>query len=159
MSPETLRARRIARVLRLTEQGESARVIAKKIGVSEATVRRWRRTPRATDDAPECDTAASSCTADDAPECVTDASPGASPPAHLTVPLDADLRAHLDVLAEAGHDPLDAVTRAVELLADAYRRAWDYGLYPRPQRPDIWVHVKGDMPPPGRPGSRPPDTR
>lgn len=162
MSPAT-RARKIARVHQLAQEGTSNRIIATKVGISEATVRRWRRTTSASDDAPddapacdtgathdavECVTAASPAASPDAPECVTDASSPASEPDHLTVPLDADMRDHLAVLTEAGDAPADAVTRAVELLADAYRGAWDYGLYQRGQRPDIRLHVKGDMPPP-----------
>jgi len=130
MSPAT-RARKVARVQELAGKGDTNRVIAKKVGVSEATVRRWRRIPRAADDAPddalddapgdapacdtgatddaaECVTGASPAASSDAPKCVTTASSPASEPDHLTVPLDADMRDHL---AEASVAPAEAVTR------------------------------------------------
>lgn len=126
------RARLRAKVRRLAEQNLSNRVIAVKAGVSESTVRRWRA-----GDAAVTQQAAPPDAPHDAP---SDA---------LTVALDDELRDHLAVLAEAGHDAQAAVTRALELVADAYRYAWDYGLAERGTPPNLRVRIKGDQLPPG----------
>jgi IS30 family transposase len=129
---QAARTRQRAKVRRLAEQGASNRTIAVKAGVSESTVRRWRK--------------------DDAPAAQEAASPGASPGAPddvLTVALDNDLRDHLAVLAETGHDAQSAVTLALETIADAYRYAWDYALTERGTPPEIRVRIKGDQLPRG----------
>lgn len=117
------RAKQRAKVRLLAAQGVSNRVIASRTGVSEATVRRWRKA-----DALVTHPAAS-----------TDA---------LTVVLDEELRYHLGLLAEAGHDPQEAIGKAVAFLSDAYAYAWDYGVNERGTVPELRVRVKGDPWPP-----------
>lgn len=128
------RAKKRAKVLNLVDRGLPNRAIAAKVGVSESTVRRWR-----TDDAPHRAAAP-----------VTDAPP-AAPPHTLTVALDGDLSYHLGVLAEAGHDPQEAIGKAVAFLSDAYAYAWDYGVNERGVVPEIRFQVKGDQWPPTTP--------
>ena len=71
---------------------------------------------------------------------VHDAVPG---PKNLTVRRTHDLADNLAVLTSAvQHDgsttsATAAVHRAVQLLADAYRRAWDYGDVPDGTAPDV----------------------
>lgn len=119
------RARRRAKARLLAEQGLSNRTIAKRVGVSESTVRRWR----AEDRAAECVTAA--------PEGAPPAAEQPAAPDALTVPYDDALRDDMAVLTAAGLAPDAAVMLAVQLLADAYRTAWDYGLYARDERPAV----------------------
>lgn len=125
---QAARARQRATVRRLAAGDLSNRAIARKVGVSESTVRRWR-----TDDAPR-----------DAGGAAPVTQAGAPCHAPLVVPVDADMADHLAVLAEAGHDVHDAVRACVELVADAYRYAWDYGLYLRGVPPEFRVRVRGD---------------
>lgn len=115
------RAKQRAKAHRLAEQGVSAKATAKRVGVSESTVRRWRAADRAAAPAEQL----------------------------LTVVLDDDLHDHLKVLAEGGHDAQTAVATALELIADAYRCAWDYGTYERGTAPEIRVRIKGDPLPRG----------
>lgn len=110
------RARRRAKARLLADQGLSNRVVAKRVGVSESTVRRWRAEDRAVA-APET-----------APE-----------PAPLHLPVEGDFAEDLAVLTEAGGTAREAVKLAVQLLADAYRCGWDYGLYERTERPAVRV--------------------
>jgi hypothetical protein len=60
-------------------------------------------------------------------------------PDTLALPLTPDLRDDLAVLAQTGLDDAAAVARAVQLLADAYRTAWDYDDVPRGTAPHIRV--------------------
>lgn len=122
------RTRRRAKVRTLAEEGLSNRAIAKRVGVGESTVRRWR--------AADCAAAAPEGAPDTAP-------PPADGPATLAPPDDADFRDDLAVLAQAGLEPGTAVTLAVQLLADAYRSAWDYGDVPRGARPRVHVITNG----------------
>lgn len=122
------RAKQRARALQLAGQGTSSKAVAKRVGVSESTVRRWRAAERAEQDG----------------------ATGTEPAEQLlTVALDDDLRDHLAVLAEGGHDAQAAVAMALELIADSYRSAWDYGTYERGTPPEIRVRVKGDWVPKG----------
>lgn len=89
-------ARRVE-VRQLAGQGMSNRAVARRVGVSEATVRRWRR-----DDADETHDA-------------------------ISVVLDDDLHDDLNVLAEVGMFADAAIRFTVQLVADAVRSAWDYG--------------------------------
>lgn len=101
----------------LAGQGNlSKRRIAREVGVSEATVRRWLR--------------------------------GDADATTLTVPLTPDLRDDLAVLDEAGLDEAAAIAQAVQLLADAYRAAWDYDDVPRGTAPHITITATA---PPERP--------
>jgi len=128
----TERAKKRTRVRHLAGRGLSHRAIARKVGVSESTVRRWR-----TADAPH----RAAAPANDAP--------AALPLDTLTVTLDPETRRLLAVLAEAGHDPTSAVQLALDLIANTYEYAWDYGLAERGTAPEIRVRVKGDQLPPG----------
>lgn len=128
------RAKQRAKVRHLAGRELPNRAIARKVGVSESTVRRWRA-----EDAPHRAAAP-----------VTDAPP-AAPPQTLTVALDSDLSYHLGVLAEAGHDPQEAIGKAVAFLSDAYAYAWDYGVNERGVVPEIRFQVKGDQWPPTTP--------
>lgn len=132
MSAST-RAGQRAAVRGLAAQEVSNRTIAKQVGVSESTVRRWRASDaphRVTDSVREPDATPVPVTADDATD---DA---------LTVPLDDDLRDRLKVLAEAGYAPEAIIQLALGLVADAYAYAWDYGLTERGTAPDIQVMVR-----------------
>jgi hypothetical protein len=69
----------------------------------------------------------------------------------LTLTITPDLRDDLAVLDEAGLDEAAAVAHAVQLLADAYRAAWDYEDVPRGTAPHI--HITATAPPErARPG-------
>lgn len=80
-----------------------------------------------------------------APDDATHDAPGDA----LTVVLDDELRDHLAVLADAGHDAQAAVAMALSAVADAYRYALDYGLTQPGTAPEIRVRVKGDALPAG----------
>jgi hypothetical protein len=133
----------------LIAQGWSNRAIARHPGTpSRDTVRRWRN-QFATDDRPAADGAPG-----DAPPAHTHAEPAppGAPPApdpsadQLTVTLTTDLRGDLAVLTSAGHTPQEAIAAAVQLLADGYGYAWDYGHYDRGTRPDVRTRIVGGRP-------------
>lgn len=139
------RVKERARVRRMAEQGLSNRVIAGRVGVSEATVRRWRAAdaPATQSSAPADAPAAQDSASPDAP--VTHpAAPSSASPGVLAVTQDDELRYHLGVLAEAGHDAQAAIARAVQFLSDAYAYAWDQGITDRGTIPDLRVQVRGD---------------
>jgi transposase-like protein len=132
-------------VRELIGQGLSNRAIARHPGMpSRDTVRRWR-TQAAT---------AHSDTSPDAPPsappgpgpCATTSEPAPPGADQLTLDTDADLREDLAILAEAGHTPEHAVMYAVQLLADAYRTAWDYADVPRGTRPQVRTQITGTHP-------------
>lgn len=91
------------------------------------------------------------------------APPGAGPATPraggmLPVALDSDGVRHLALLAEAGHNPQDAVALGLALLADAYERAWRRGYYPRGTPPRIRAfryHDDHEQPTTGDPALRP----
>lgn len=153
------RATRRATVRRLADDGNSGRVIATRLGISEATVRRdlaataqpaaphdaspaSPSSPTAPDDAPPAPGDAPDHAPAAPPSCATAAPPLPPGPdgTWLTLPIDSDLSSHLAVLMTAGHDITEAVRAAIEQMADAYRSAWDYGLCPRGQQPRIVCH-------------------
>lgn len=55
----------------------------------------------------------------------------------LSVRVDADLSDDLAVVMQTGVIASDAVRQALRLLADAYRKAWDYDDCPRGTAPQI----------------------
>jgi hypothetical protein len=95
-------------VRHLAAQRLSNREIARRTGISEATVRRWRR-----DDAP--------ATQDNV--------------LTLTLTLDADLRADLNSMATAGLTPEEAVRTALRIVAGTYENAWALGAVPEGVQP------------------------
>lgn len=116
----------------------SNRDIAGQLGVSKDTVRRDRAELSREQHPPAQAPAATE------PESAPDAPPAEATPAPRD-PLDEPLRrwltpeaqADLALLQEAGHSPGFALRRALEVLADAYRGAWERGLYSRGTAPEI----------------------
>ncbi|MFE6362952.1 HTH domain-containing protein [Streptomyces sp. NPDC057806] len=131
----------LVRQLLASDPTLSNRDIAGQLGVSKDTVRRDRAELSREQDPPAPDSAATD------PEPAPDAPP-AEPDDAPRDPLDEPLRrwltpeAHADLalLLEAGHSPGYALRRALEVLAEAYRGAWERGLHPRGTPPEI-THV------------------
>jgi transposase-like protein len=101
-------------VRHLAAQNLSNREIARRTGISEATVRRWRR-----DDAPA---------ESDAPATQDNV-------LTLTLTLDSDLRADLNSMATAGLTPEEAVRTALRIVAGTYENAWALGAVPEGVQP------------------------
>ncbi|MCI3277500.1 helix-turn-helix domain-containing protein [Streptomyces cylindrosporus] len=138
-APLTIAARRamVEELLR-QEPGISARTIAARLGVGKDTIRRDLAAIEAAQRQAASEPAAKE----------PDPAPDAPAPNAVSAPrdpLDEPLRrwltpeAHADlaVLMEAGHSVSFAVRRALEVLADAYRGAWDRDRYPRGTAPEI----------------------
>lgn len=141
-APLTIAARRamVEELLR-QEPGISARNIAARLGVGKDTIRRDLAEIRPAHSQPAPERAATE------PEPAPDTpSPEAAPAPRD--PLDEPLRrwltfearADLALLMEAGHSPGYALRRALEVLADTYRGAWERGLCPHGSAPEI-THV------------------
>jgi hypothetical protein len=105
-------------VRHLAAQDLSNREIARRTGISEATVRRWRRV-----DAPA---------ESDAP---------ATRDNVLTIPLDDALRRDLATMADVGLNPVEAVRAALAHLAGTYETAWALGAVPYGTEPLITESV------------------
>lgn len=137
-APLTMAARRamVEQLLR-QEPGISARSIAARLGVGKDTIRRdiaeLEKAQRQPGPPPE------------------PAAPSAEPDGAPRDPFDEPMRrwltpeAHADLalLMQAGHPPGYAVRRALQVLATAYRGAWERGLYPRGTAPEI-THISVD---------------
>ncbi|MFJ2178914.1 hypothetical protein ACIOHE_39225 [Streptomyces sp. NPDC087851] len=148
---------RRAAVRQLDREGLSARAIAARLNIGKDTVR--RDLAALSQDAPPPDSRLTTALVGllllgrvrhGAPAAERHGSPAdeLATGGRLTVALTPELREHLDVLAEAGHSPEDAVRYAAEVLADTYRHAWDYDRCPRGVRPTIRI---GPAPRPPRP--------
>ncbi|MFJ9917640.1 helix-turn-helix domain-containing protein [Actinacidiphila glaucinigra] len=118
-------SQRRATVRHLADQGMSARAIGAHLGISKDTVRR------------DLAATAQSGARQDEPRQPCPLLGAAPPVGWLTIPVDDDLHDHLAVLLAGGHTVTDAIRRSTELLADAYRTAWDYADLPRGVRPDV----------------------
>ncbi|WP_155054566.1 helix-turn-helix domain-containing protein [Streptomyces blattellae] len=134
---------RRALVRQLIEQDPtlSARKIADQIGVGKDTVLRDLKAIRQAQEQPPPDPAATEPQhAPDAP--APEAAPAPRDPFDepLRRWLTPEARADLALLMEAGHSPGYAVRRGLEVLAVAYRGAWERGLCPRGTAPEI-THV------------------
>lgn len=108
-------------VRQLADQGISNRAIARQTGISEATVRRWRKA--------------------DAPATHTDA-PADAPPARddaPTVELDAPTRAHLAALADTGLSDAELVALCVRFVSSAVTDAWNHAVCPRGVLPTMRI--------------------
>lgn len=116
----------------LVDQGLSNRAVAAQIGVSEATIRRWRGEWRR-NDAP--------ATRDDAPDAVL-------------VPLDDELRRTLAVLAEAGYTPAAGLRMCAQFVAGTLARNWGNGVIPRGVIPLMRIEFKPLAPTPQTPPIR-----
>ncbi|MET7477983.1 HTH domain-containing protein [Streptomyces sp. NPDC005648] len=138
-APLTIAARRamVEELLR-QEPGISARNIAARLGVGKDTIRRDLDAIRPAQSQPAPEPAAPEPS--NAPHAPL-AEPEGAPLDPLSQPvrdlLTPEARADLAVLMEAGHSASFAVRRALEVLADAYRGAWERGLYPRGTAPEI----------------------
>lgn len=139
-----------ATVRHLIAQGLGNRAIARHPGTpSRDTVRRWRteweteQPPVPLHAPPAPDTRATGAR--------QDVPPATPDPDRLTVQVDASLRDDLAVLAQAGVDAQAGIRLAVQLLADAYRTAWDYNQYDRGTRPYIRIEAVGGRPFPTTP--------
>ncbi|WP_262059700.1 helix-turn-helix domain-containing protein [Streptomyces sp. STR69] len=133
--------RALVRQLLAKDPTLSARAIALQIGVGKDTIRRDLEEIRQEQSQPPPEPEAHA--PDDAPE--------ASPVEEADAPRDPmdeplsnwltpEARADLAILLEAGHPLGFAIRRALEVLADAYRGAWESGIYPRGIAPQI-THV------------------
>lgn len=141
--------------MRLLAEGVSNRETARRVGVTETTVRRWRKqvAPDAPpdlrndapsdahpshDDAPathpEPPAAQTPATRDDAPRDV------------LVLDLDPDLRDDLAVLAEAGLTAQQAVALAVHFVAFGVNDAWDHQVCPRGILPTMRIQSRPPQP-------------
>ncbi|WAZ27031.1 HTH domain-containing protein [Streptomyces cinnabarinus] len=138
-APLTITARRaMVEELMRQEPGISARKIAARLGVSKDTIRRdlaeietAQRQPTPEQQAPQPEPEP------DAPAAETDHAPRDPLDEPLRKWLTPEARADLALLQETGHSPGYALRRALEVLADTYRGAWDRGLYPRGTAPEI----------------------
>lgn len=97
----------------LVDQGLSNRAVAAQVGVSEATIRRWRGEWRR----------------NDAPDAVT-------------VPLDDELRQALATLADAGYTPAAALRMCAQFVAGALTHSWDHSAMPRGVIPPMRVQFQ-----------------
>lgn len=140
-------------VRRLIAQGLSNRAIARRPGMpSRDTIGRWRRDLAAP--APTGATGSAPPATPAMPPGPAGAPPVRQDPADVPVPawrtltvcFEGDLREDLAILTSAGLTQQAAVALAVQLLADAYRSAWDYGHYARGTRPGVRVQITGAQP-------------
>ncbi|MGJ5897982.1 helix-turn-helix domain-containing protein [Streptomyces niveiscabiei] len=124
---DSVSERRI-KAIRLSGQGRSLRDIAAELGVSKDTVSRdLAAMRRGETPGPDADRESGSH---------PDLSGQGETP-RLTLSLTERMTSDLAVLADAGHDPQDAVEYALALLSNTYRWAWMRGLTPRLTRPTI----------------------
>ncbi|MFD4830166.1 hypothetical protein ACFWPV_09965 [Streptomyces uncialis] len=155
------RAERRTRVAQLDAEGLSTRAIAAKLGIGKDTVRRDLAALRR--DAPTGAPADAPPPAPGAPG-ASGAAPDPAPPPHpgprdappccasgILAALDARAQADIATIRLTGGTVEDAISDAVLVLANAYRGAWRFGLYPYGVAPDVkYVELR---PYTGRPGA------